>query len=130
MKSRWRRAWHQRSCSMSRAQQGSNVLATAVSLLAAAWLLAGEAPLHEAVHAGAPAAAFASALAGSAGDRPAWVAHLAMVLNVAALVVLSAFALAAGLEGEPAWRRAALHAAGAALTLWNIVCLASPALDA
>jgi hypothetical protein len=130
MKSRRWRAWPKSSCTMPRAQRLSNVVAATFSVLAAAWLLAGEAPLHDAVHVAAPAAAFASALAGSTARGSAWMAHLAMVLNVAAVVVLAAFALSAALEGEGAMWLAAFQATGALLAGWNIACLSSPALDA
>ena len=115
---------------MSPAQRLLNLLALIASLVAAAFVLATDGAAHEAVHVGVPALAYATALAGSEADAPAWLAHLAMVLNVAGVVLLSAFAVATGMGIDGSAWLAGFYVAEALLASWNVVCLSSPALDA
>lgn len=121
---------HDGTCAMRRARQGLNLLAASASVTAALCALALDGPSSEAVHVGVPAVAFASALAGSAAHASAWLAHLAMVLNVAGVVLLCVLAVAA-IEGDNgSLLLAGYYAAEALLAGWNVACLSSPALDA
>ena len=121
---------HDGTRAMPRARQVLNLVAATASVAVALFALATDGPSHEAVHASVPAAAFASALAGSVAHASAWLAHLAMVLNVAGVVVLSAFAFAAGMASDGSLWLALCFAAGASLASWNVASLSSPALDA
>lgn len=118
------------SCSMSPAQRLLNLLSLIASLGTAVFVLATEGAAQDAVHAAVPALAYATALSGSAAGAPAWLAHLAMVLNVAGVVLLSAFAVATGMGVDGSVWLAGFYVVEALLASWNVVCLSSPALDA
>jgi hypothetical protein len=73
------------------------------------------------------AGAFASALCATKRSGPRWLPVLAVVLNVAAVLELCALAVIAGLRLDGSLPLMALHAAGAAVAGWNVVCLSTPA---
>lgn len=73
------------------------------------------------------AAAFACALCATKPSAPRWLSVLSVVLNVAAVLELCALAVMAGLRVDGSLLLMAVHAAGAAVAGWNVVCLSGPA---